>query len=165
MEGPAESIRGLWDYLPLLTTAVVVGLVLGVGHWWKSVRERREGAGTASGPQIVLLALTAVGIVALVVALPVAEAVRTQLLALLGLVFTAVVAFASTTFAANVMAGLMLRAVRNFTPGDWIRVGGFFGRVTERGLFHVEIQTEDRDLATLPNYFIATNPVTVWIST
>jgi hypothetical protein len=33
--------------------------------------------------------------------------------------------------------------------------------VSERGLFHVEIQTEDRDLTTLPNMYLATHPVTV----
>jgi len=59
------------------------------------------------------------------------------------------------------MAGLMLRAVRNFKPGDFIRVGDHFGRVSERGLFHIEIQTEDRDLTTLPNLYLVTNPVKV----
>jgi small-conductance mechanosensitive channel len=59
------------------------------------------------------------------------------------------------------MAGLMLRAVRNFRMGDYVRVGEHFGRVAERGLLHVEIQTEDRDLATLPNVYLVSNPVTV----
>jgi small conductance mechanosensitive channel len=59
------------------------------------------------------------------------------------------------------MAGLMLRAVRNFRPGDFIRVGDYFGRVSDRGLFHIEIQTEDRDLTTLPNLYLVTNPVKV----
>jgi hypothetical protein len=59
------------------------------------------------------------------------------------------------------MSGLMLSAVRNFEPGDFIRIGEHFGRVTERGLLHTEIQTEDRDLVTLPNLFIITQPVKV----
>ena len=63
------------------------------------------------------------------------------------------------------MAGLMLQVVKSFNPGDFIRVGERMGRVTERGLFHVEIQTEDRDLTTLPNLHLATNPVTVVHST
>ncbi len=33
--------------------------------------------------------------------------------------------------------------------------------MSERGLFHTEIQTPDRDLTTLPNLYLATNPVTV----
>ena len=53
-----------------------------------------------------------------------------------------------------------LRAVRNFRMGDFIRVAEHFGRVSERGLFHTEIQTENRDLTTLPNLFLVTHPVT-----
>jgi hypothetical protein len=45
--------------------------------------------------------------------------------------------------------------------GDFIQVGEQFGRVTERGLFHIEIQTEDRDLTTLPNLYLVSNPVKV----
>jgi small-conductance mechanosensitive channel len=59
----------------------------------------------------------------------------------------------------------MLHVVKSFNPGDFIRVGQQMGRVTERGLFHVEIQTEDRDLSTIPNLHLATNPVTVVHST
>jgi hypothetical protein len=42
-----------------------------------------------------------------------------------------------------------------------VRTGDQFGRVTERGPFHTELQTEDRDLTTLPDLFLITNPVTV----
>ena len=59
------------------------------------------------------------------------------------------------------MAGIMLQAVRNFHSGDFIRVGKHFGRVTEQGLFHTEIQTGNRDLTTLPNAYLVSNPVTV----
>jgi small conductance mechanosensitive channel len=59
------------------------------------------------------------------------------------------------------MAGLMLRAVRAFRPGDHVRVGGHFGRISELGLFHVEIQTEDRDLTTMPNIYLVNNPFKV----
>ncbi len=86
---------------------------------------------------------------------------RENLLQIFGLIITLGIALSSTTFVANGIAGLMLRSLRNFRNGDWIRVGDQFGRVTERGLFHTEIQTERRDLATLPNLFLITNPVTV----
>jgi hypothetical protein len=58
------------------------------------------------------------------------------------------------------LAGIMLRAVRNFRMGDFIEVGDHFGRVSDRGLFHTEIQTEERNLTTLPNLYLVTNPVT-----
>jgi hypothetical protein len=63
------------------------------------------------------------------------------------------------------MAGLMLRMEHSYRPGDFVRVGEFFGRITERGLFHTEIQTEDRDLVTLPNMHLATHPIRIVRST
>jgi hypothetical protein len=86
---------------------------------------------------------------------------RPLMVTIVGLIVTAAIGLASTTFIANAMAGLMLRAVRSFRPGDFVRVGEHFGRATERGLFHTEIQTEDRDLITVPNLYLVSNPVRV----
>ena len=69
---------------------------------------------------------------------------RGQLLALLGLALTAVIALSSTTFVANAMAGLMLRSVKSFRPGDFIRVGEQSGRVTERGRSSIFAPSETR---------------------
>jgi small conductance mechanosensitive channel len=51
--------------------------------------------------------------------------------------------------------------LRNCNRGDYIRVGEHFGRISNMDLLHVEIQTEDRDLTTLPNLYLVTNPVRV----
>jgi small conductance mechanosensitive channel len=123
---------------------------------------RSNAGGRAKLPrQLVMLALTGAFGVAVVLALPVTESTRNQLLTLLGLVLTGIIAFSSTTFVSNAMAGVMLGSIRSFRPGDFVRVGEHFGRVTERGLFHTELQTEDRDLTTLPNLYLVSNPVTV----
>jgi small-conductance mechanosensitive channel len=90
--------------------------------------------------------------------LPIDGTVRAQVIGLGGVL---IVALASTTLLGNAIAGVLLRIVGNFQVGDWVRVEGQFGRVTERGLFHTEIATEDRDLTTLPNLYLATKPVTV----
>jgi small-conductance mechanosensitive channel len=74
---------------------------------------------------------------------------------------TGVIALSSTTLASNAMAGFMLRMVKNFKRGDYIRVGEHLGRVTERGLLHTEIQNERSDLITLPNQYLVSNAVTV----
>jgi len=117
--------------------------------------------------QITMLVLTVLGIVVVVLALPggengpVSESTRGDLLSLIGLGVTALITLSSTTLAANAMSGLMLRATAPFRGGDWVRVGDHFGRVTQRGLFHTEIQTEDRDLMSLPNLYLATNPVRI----
>jgi len=111
--------------------------------------------------QIMTLLVVFVGILVIVLVLPINDSTRGQLLSLIGILFTAAIALSSTTFLGNIMAGLMLRSVRNFRPGDFIRVGEHFGRVSEQGLFHVEIQTEDRDLTTMPNLYLVTHPVKV----
>ena len=102
------------------------------------------------------------GIVLVILTLPLPnEDTRSQLIGLLGVALTGIVAVSSTTFVTNAMAGFMLRILRNFRPGDWILVGENFGRVTEQGLLHTEIQSEDRDLTTIPNLLMVTQPVKV----
>lgn len=151
----------LREQLPLALTLAVTALVLALTHTLFRRHERRRAGRGAVFRHAAMLLVTGLGVVAMVLALPLGDALRGQLLSLLGIAFTAVVAFSSTSFVANAMAGLMLRAVGNFRTGDWISVGNQFGRITERGLFHTEIQTEDRDLATLPNLYLATNPMKV----
>ncbi|MEH6638954.1 MAG: mechanosensitive ion channel family protein [Porticoccaceae bacterium] len=148
------------DYLPLLITLAIVSAVLWLAHLLLS---KRTGLSTAARfpRQLILLGLTVSAIVALILALPTEVSTRNQLLTLLGLVLTAMLTLSSTTFVSNIMAGVMQRSVKSFQPGDFIRVEGWFGRVTERGLFHTEIQTTDRDLVTLPNLYLSVNPVKV----
>jgi len=111
--------------------------------------------------QLTVLVLSFIGLIVVILTLPVSESTIGQLLGLLGILLSAAIAFSATTFVGNIMAGLMLRAVKNFRPGDFIRVGEHFGRMSDRGLFHIEIQTEDRDLTTLPNQYLVNNPVKV----
>lgn len=111
--------------------------------------------------QLASLAVVFCALVAFISALPVADSLRNQLLTLLGLVVTAILTLSSTSIAGNAMAGLMLRLLGSYRPGDFVHVSEYFGRVTEQNLFHTEIQTEDRDLLTLPNMFMAANPLKV----
>lgn len=170
IQGATNSFEGGWmesvletaaRFLPALVTIAIALVVLGAISRGLNKRGQKYAGEGEIRKHLTLIVLTGVAIIALVLALPVAHDTQNQLLGLLGLVFSAVIALSSTTFVSNAMAGLMLRAVRNFKPGDFVRVGKEFGRVTERGLFHTEIQTEDRDLTTLPNLYLVTNPVKV----
>jgi len=159
-----ELLDQVYTALPGLLLALLgIALVL-VFLWtanWVLLRRNREMGEEQRFPRrITMLVLTVIGIVVILLLLPVGER-REQLVTLLGLILTGVIAIASTTFVANAMAGLMLRTVGAFRPGDFVQVGEHFGRVTERGLFHTEIQTEDRDLTTLPNLYLVSNPVKV----
>lgn len=111
--------------------------------------------------QLVLFGLVVLALLAILIALPLKDSLKGDVFSLVGIVVSAAVALSSTTFLGNLIAGGMLRTVSHFDLGDWIRVGEHFGRVTERGLLHTEIQTADRDLLTLPNLLLATQPVKV----
>lgn len=149
----------LAEWAPMLGVIALIAVAHTIVHLL--MRKRRNSAEKDLPRQLTLLGLTLLGLILVVLSAPLEAELRGQLLSLLGLAFTAVVALSSQTFVANMMAGLMLRVVRSFRSGDFVQVGEQFGRVTERGLFHTEIQTEDRDLVTLPNLFLVTNPVKV----
>ncbi len=156
-----QEPAGLGAYLPVLITMVAGAGILWLANWWLLRRRPDLGAEARLPRQLLMLGLAAAALLAILLLNPMSENTRGQILSLVGIVLTGVIALSSTSFIANIMAGLMLRVVRSFRPGDFIGIAEKFGRVTERGLFHTEIQTEDRDLTTFPNFYIATHPVTV----
>ncbi|MEM1262813.1 MAG: mechanosensitive ion channel domain-containing protein [Pseudomonadota bacterium] len=101
------------------------------------------------------------GVLVLILLLPLNAALKGQLIGLFGVVVSATIALSSATLVGNMMAGITLRIVDSFKPGDFIAVGDYFGRISEMDLLHVEIQTEQRDLTTLPNMYLVQNPVKV----
>ena len=86
--------------------------------------------------QIILFLIAFTGIIAIILALPMGDSLRGQITSLLGIVISAVFALSSATFIGNMLAGILLRSINNFKPGDFITVENQFGRVSERGLFH-----------------------------
>ena len=149
------------DFAPLL--AVILGsLVLWVGARMVIRRDARRNptVNIALRHQVATLAVVLGGVIAAVVAAPISDEKRGQVLALIGIVLSAAIALSATTILGNLIAGAMLRTERSFRTGDFIRVEDHFGRVSGRGLFHTEVQTEDRDLTTLPNLFLVTRPFT-----
>ncbi len=157
----AEAISVLQSLIPSALVLLLGGAVLMLAHWFLIHRQPDLGPEARLPRQLIMLALSVLMLIALILAYPFTDNTRAQLIGLLGIVLTGVIGLSSTTFVSNAMAGFMLRAVGSFRPGDFIRVGDNVGRVTERGLFHTEIQTEDRDLVTLPNIHMVTNPVAV----
>lgn len=110
---------------------------------------------------IATLIIASVGAIGMVFVLPVEGDTRTQLVTLLAVVISAILTLSSTTFVGNTLAGLLLRTIRHFKPGDFIKVGDHFGRISEEGVFHTEIQTYEGNLISLSNLYLVTEPVTV----
>ncbi len=161
MPEAAALVESFPNYIPLLVSLAVVAGVLLVAKTYFARREAKFGTHNNFSRPIVMLTLSAFGLVAVIIALPLENGTKDQLLGLFGLVLTGIIGLSSTTFVANAMGGFMIRSIASFRSGDFVRVGDTFGRVSARGLFHTEIQTEDRDLTTLPNLYLVTNPVTV----
>jgi len=148
------------QFFPLATSIAVWGLILWGANWLLLKRQPNLGNERKFPRQLIMLTLTIVAIITAILALPINESSRNQLLGLIGLIISGVVAFSSTTIVSNLMAGLLLRITKPFRIGDFVSVGEHFGRVSERGLFDTEIQTESRELVSLPNTYFINNPVT-----
>jgi small-conductance mechanosensitive channel len=147
-------------FLPLLVTLSVVAVGLSAFNWVLK-RRWRDDPDAQFRFQLIMLALTFAGLLAILVSLPINDALRGQLLSLIGILLSAAIALSSTTFIGNIMAGIMLKALRSARPGDFITVADLTGRITEMDLLHTEIQTEFRDLVTVPNLYMVTQPLQV----
>lgn len=149
--------------LKLLWSAIVVA---GVGFALKFLNERLvayydDKPHLAFRRQLIQVGAVMLALLLILLFVPISDTTRGQLLSLYGIIVSATIALSSTTLVGNVMAGLMLRMVGNIKPGDYVRVGDYFGRISEMDLLHTEIQTEERDLTTLPNLYLVQNPVRV----
>jgi len=111
--------------------------------------------------QLLQIGGTLIAVLLVILLMPFDAETTGQLLQLFGLIVSATIALSSTTLVGNVMAGLMLKTIGNIEPGNFITVGDYFGRISEMDLLHTEIQTEERDLTTLPNLYLVTHPVRV----
>ena len=127
----------------------------------KEEASRNEGTDSPLVRQSILLSIILIGFIFILVFLPLPAGSREQLFIIVGIVLSGTLGLASTTFLGNAMAGIMNKAMNKFDVGDFIQVNEHFGSICERGLFHVEIQGEDMDLTTLPNLYLANNPVKV----
>ena len=154
-------LDALVRWLPALATAGVGIAVAAVVRRLLTRRWPVAGGQGATTRQLVTFGLSAAVLLGVLIALPIPDKSREQLLSLTGVIVTATIALSSTTFIGNAMAGLMLRTIKNIQAGDFVRVEEHFGRVSDQGLLHTELQTEDRDLTTIPNLLLVTHPVTV----
>lgn len=155
-----RGLEAVGSFIPLLLTIAFAVLALS-GLNWAMGRRWQNKPNSRFQHQLIMLCAMFVAGLAVIVALPVSDTLRGQLLSLIGILLSAAIALSSTTFIGNIMAGIMLRSIRSSRPGDFITVGELTGRITEMGLLHTEIQTEFRDLVTVPNLHMVTNPVKV----
>lgn len=111
--------------------------------------------------QIFTLVISLIGLFVAIALLPFPPDVTAQILSVLGILLSAVVALSSTTFVGNAMSGIMLRLMKGFRAGDFIRFDDVLGRVADVSLFHTEVQLITRDIVTVPNSLLTKRAVQV----
>lgn len=109
--------------------------------------------------QLIFVAILITGLLFIVFTLPIGVEDKNLILTFVSIVIGAIIAFSSTTFVANAMAGIMLRLIRPFKVGDFIKTDGTYGRVTEIYFLHTQVQSVDRDLITVPNLTLVSKPL------
>lgn len=154
-------IAFLIPFIPLVVAIVLVVVGLGALHYVLLARNSHLTSEQKLPRQVTLLVLTIMGLVAISMALPVSESTRNQVIALIGVLLSGVIAFSSTTMVGNLMAGLVLRVNKPFKVGDFVRVEDYSGRVAAMGLLDTEIQTETRELIAFSNTLMVNTPVRV----
>lgn len=153
---PSWANEGLTDIFPVVITIVASAAIIALYHLL-IVRHSNEKASRV-GIQAGWIALTLIVVSAFILSLPINETLKGQLFSLIGIVLSAALALSSTTIVGNALAGLMLGQLK---MGEFIQVNDYSGRLTERGLLHVEIQSEDRNLVVLPNLYLVTHPYNI----
>lgn len=166
MEQQSFTLQSLLDaswLLQWLPLALVLGLYFAIRLANKVWAERLKKNGLYSHyrQQGISLILVTLLVLMVIVAAPMESELQGQLLSLFGIIISAAIALSSTTLMGNLMAGGMLRVVNSFKLGDFVRVDGLLGKVSDISLLHVEVQTEDSDLKIIPNLVLVQRPFTV----
>lgn len=157
-----NRMKSIIEFLvSIINPAVIVALIvlLSITNSWifKKIKSTSSSNDIIKRTFSILIVLA--GILAFILALPIDKALKGQLLSFLGIIISAGIALSSTTVLGNLIAGIMNNAMNRFQIGDLIKVTDLQGRVTKKGIFHTEIQLEDSNFITIPNLYIATNPV------
>ena len=111
--------------------------------------------------QLLVFLIVLVGLFFSIAFLPIDHEVKNQILSVLGILLSAIIALSSTTLVGNAMAGIMLRITHEFRGGDFIEFDSMIGRVTDLGIFHTEIQRITRDMVSIPNLLLVQKAVQV----
>lgn len=154
----------IWEaFQPWLASTLVILITVAVLILARVILQRvaRGRTGVPYKRQIASTLIVLAGVFAFVVLLPIDANVRGQILSVLGVLISAVIALSSTSLVGNAMAGVMMRLSKSYRPGDFIEVEDTIGRVTDHGLFHTEIQLITRDIVALPNLYLSRQPIKV----
>jgi len=153
-----EIVNTLESFMgPGIALVAVIFLIL--LNAWIFNRSKSLSFGGNVAKRTITFVIILVGILAFILTLPIDKSSKGQILSFLGIIISAGIALSSTTVLGNLIAGIMNNSMNRFRNGDLIRINELQGRVTRRSAFHTEIQLEDSNFMTIPNLYIASNPL------
>ena len=147
------------ELTPFLLTLAGSALVIGGAYWFLLGRRKDLSKDRRVLWQLVLILMTIAAGFILVFELPVDREDRGQLLSILTLAASAMIAYTSSSLIGSVAGGIALRLNSQFNVGEFVRVGEIAGRVVDIGLLDTEIQNVDRELVSVPNSMIVGGPI------
>jgi small-conductance mechanosensitive channel len=154
-----ENILKIFESLIGPTVVMLILIILLILNSWifNKIKTTISNGNITKGA--ISFFLTLVGILVFILVLPIDESHKGQILGFLAIIISAGIALSSTTVLGNLIAGIMNNSMNRFRNGDLIKIGDFHGRVIKKSVFHTEIQLEDSNFITIPNLYIANNPV------
>ncbi len=145
------------EYLyQLIDTAVIILLMILLlivnAHIFRSVKSGKMSGGLVKGA--VAIGIVLISVIFIILSLPIDIHLKGQILSFLAIITSAGIALSSTTLLGNIIAGIMNNTMKRYKNGDLVKIGDWQGRVTQRRMFHTEIQLEDSNLVSIPNLYI-----------
>ena len=160
MDHVLNIIANVWSHvLPFTGVAIVIVLIVLSILAVKTIFRKKQAEPYYYQTTSLMMALF--GLFFIVLFLPISDDLKKQILSLLGVMLSAVVALSSTSLIGNAMAGIMLRISGSYRPGDFIEVEDTRGRVFNQGLFNTEVQIITRDTISFPNLYLIQHPIRV----
>jgi len=155
MEQPINILKSLLEPGSILLILIV--LLLANSWIFKKLKFTKISGNILKNSIAALIIF--IGLLVFILSFPIDKTLKGQILSFLAIVVSAGIALSSTTVLGNLIAGIMNNSMNRFRNGDLIKIGDLQGRVTKKSIFHTEIQLEDSNFITIPNLYIATNPV------
>ncbi len=141
------------------TVVVVIVIIVLLLNRWIFNRMKSVGSAVTIIRRSIVFLISFIGAIIFILSFPIEAQMKGQILSFLAIIISAGIALSSTTLLGNLLAGFMNNSMNRFRNGDLIKINDLQGRVLRKSVFHVEIQLEDSNYVTIPNMFMATNPV------
>lgn len=141
-----------------ITIIVIVVFIIIINSWtFKKIKTAKSYGNVLKNS--IAISVILIGLLVFIFSFPIDKTLKGQILSFLAIIISAGIALSSTTVLGNLIAGIMNNSMNRFRNGDLIKIGELQGRVTKKSVFHTEIQLEDSNFITIPNLYIAINPV------